>query len=102
MASTFNAKCVHKDGKAELKIGIDKNAKIIDGDGQTVTFKNIDGSDAKIDKKNIIGMPDNVSETNKLITQDDLKSMMKEINDIMESAKALARIVGGLDDDSDE
>ena len=68
MASTFNAKKVHKDGKAELTIGLDENAKIIDGEGSTLKIRNIDGTDAKIAKENIPGMPDNVSETNKLIT----------------------------------
>lgn len=102
MASSFNAKCVHKDGKTELKIGVDENAKIIDADGKTIQFKNTDGSNAKIDKNNIVGMPDNVSETNKLITHDDLKNVMKEVIDIIDSAKTLAKILGIEIDDSKE
>lgn len=94
MASTFNTKCVHKDGKSELKIGIDENSKIIDGNGKIVKITNNDGTDAKIAKENIIGMPENVSETNKLVTQEDLKQMMKNVSEIMESAKELAKILG--------
>lgn len=94
MASTFNTKCVHKDGKSELKIGIDENSKIIDAMGKIVKITNNDGSDAKIAKENIIGMPENVSETNKLVTQEDLKQMMKNVTEIMESAKELAKILG--------
>lgn len=94
MASNFNVKSVHRDGRTELKIGVDENAKIIDADGKVIQFKNTDGSDAKIDKHNIVGMPENVSDSNKLITQDDLKYMMKEILEIMDSAKTLAKIIG--------
>lgn len=94
MASSFNAKCVHKDGKTELKIGIDESAKIVNADGEVIQFKNSDGTDAKIDKKNIVGMPENVSDENKLITQADLRKMIKEITDIIDSAKTLASIVG--------
>lgn len=94
MASSFNAKCVHKDGKTELKIGIDESAKIVNADGEVIQFKNSDGTDAKIDKKNIVGMPENVSDENKLITQADLRKMIKEITDIIDSAKTLANIVG--------
>lgn len=102
MASSFNAKCVHKDGRTELKIGVDENAKIIDANGKVIQFKNTDGTKAKIDKNNIIGMPENVSDTNKLITQEDLKNMIKEVVDIMDSAKALAKILGLEIDDTKE
>ena len=97
MASKFNVKTVHKDGKSELTIGVDENAKTIDGVGDTLVIKNADGSDAKIAKENIVGMPSNVSETNKLVTQEDLKKMMDNIKDIMQAANELAQIVGGLD-----
>lgn len=101
MASSFNIKCVHRDGKTELKIGMDESAKIIDADKEIIQFKNADGTDAKIDKKNIIGMPDDVSEDNKLITQKDLKNMAKNLMDIMESTKELAAVLG-LDITSDK
>ena len=99
MASTFNTKAVHKDGKAELKIGIDDNAKIIDGVGDEFIIKNSDGTNAKIAKENIPYIPDNASDKNKLVTQDDLKSMMKNIKDIISSANELAKIVCTLDDE---
>ena len=53
MASTLNAKTVHKDGKTELKIGLDKDSKILEGHEGTLTIKNADGSDAKIARENI-------------------------------------------------
>ena len=97
MASKFNIKTVHKDGKAELTIGLDENAKTIDGIGNEVLITNEDGTAAKIAKSNIIGMPDNVSEENKLVTQKDLRDMMKNIQEIIDAANELAKIVGGLD-----
>jgi len=48
MASVYNLKGVHKDGKAELKIGLDENSKIIDGVGKEIIFKNDDDSPAII------------------------------------------------------
>lgn len=101
MASTLNAKTIHRDGKAEVKLGLDENAKILEGEGDELIIKNIDGSDAKIAKENIIGMPTNVSDDNKLVTQADLKAMMANIKDIIDSANELAKIVGGLNDGSD-
>ena len=101
MASTLNAKTIHRDGKAEVKLGLDENAKILEGEGDELIIKNIDGSDAKIAKENIIGMPTNVSDDNKLVTQADLKAMMANIKDIIDSANELAKIVGGLDNGSD-
>lgn len=98
MASTFNAKKVHKDGKSELTIGVDENAKTLDGIGNTLSIKNADGTNAKIAKENIPFLPDNVSETNKLVTQEDLKEMMTELTNIMESTIKLAKIVGGYND----
>lgn len=98
MASTLNAKTIHRDGKAEIKLGLDNNAKILEGEGNELVIKNTDGTDAKIAKENIIGMPFNVSEENKLVTQSDLKAMMANIKDIIDSANELAKIVGGLDD----
>ena len=97
MASKFNVKTVHKDGKAELTIGVDENAKTIDGIGNKIIIKNEDGSAAKIAKENIIGMPENVSDENKLVTQKDLNDMMKNIQDIMNAANELAKIVGNID-----
>ena len=94
MASTFNAKKVHKDGKSELTIGIDENAKTIDGIGDTLKITNADGTATKIAKENIVGMPENVSETNKLVTQEDLNKIIKGVTEIMESAKELAKILG--------
>ena len=98
MASKFNIKTVHKDGKSELTIGIDENAKTIDGIGNEVFISNEDGSPAKISKENIVGMPENVSDDNKLVTQKDLRDMMKNIQDIIDSANELARIVGSIDE----
>lgn len=103
LASSFNVKSVHRDGKAELKIGIDSNTKILDGIGDYLLVKNEDGTPAKISNVNIIGMPENVSESNKLVTQADLKEMMKKVNSALESTnetisalKELASIVGGF------
>ena len=42
-------------------------------------------------------MPENVSETNRLVTQQDLKDMMENISNIMNAAERLAIIVGGID-----
>lgn len=97
MASTLNAKTIHRDGKAEVKLGLDENAKILEGEGKAFIIKNADGSDAKIAKENIIGMPDNASDENKLVTQSDLRAMMTNIKDIIDSANELAKIVGGID-----
>lgn len=97
MASTLNAKTIHRDGKAEVRLGLDENAKILEGEGSELIIKNIDGSDAKIAKENIIGMPENASDENKLVTQADLRAMMSNIKDIIDSANELAKIVGGLD-----
>ena len=101
MASSFNAKAVHRDGKAELKIGIDDNAKIIDGMGNEILFKNVDGTPATISAENIPFIPKDVDENNKLITENDLKKMMKNINDAisnmqdaMDALYQLAEIVG--------
>ena len=80
MASTFSVKKVHRDGKTELTIGIDENAKTIDGIGKEIIIRNVDGSPAKIANENIVGMPENVSETNKLVTQEDVNKMMAKIN----------------------
>ena len=102
MASKFNIKSVHKDGKSELTIGVDENAKTIDGVGNEIKITNADGSDAKIAKENIPGMPSNVSDKNKLVTQEDLKKMMDSIPDIMAAANELAQIVGGIDDNPKE
>lgn len=103
MASIFNLKGVHKDGKAELKIGIDENSKTIDGIGNQVIFKNEDGSSAIISAENIPYMPENASEDNKLVTQKDLQDMSKKIIEAMkaqaESLNALAelaKIVGSI------
>jgi len=94
MASNFNMKCAHKDGKSQLTIGVDENSKTIEGINDELIIKNKDGSAAKISKENIPGMPDDVSEENKLITQKDLQEMFKNISDIMDSAGKLAEIVG--------
>ena len=104
MASTFSVKKVHRDGKTELTIGVDENAKTIGGFGKEIIIKNVDGSPAKIANENIVGMPENVSETNKLVTQEDLNKMMVKINNAIkyqdESMKELlelAKIVGMSD-----
>lgn len=104
MASSFNAKAVHRDGKAELKIGIDSNSKTINGVGDEVLIKNEDGTPAKISIYNVPYIPESASEDNKLVTQDDLKKMMKNINDAitnmqdaMDSLMQLAEIVGITD-----
>lgn len=101
MASSFNVKAVHRDGKAELKVGLDNNSKIFNGNGNEILISNEDGSPATISVYNIPYMPENVSEENKLVTQDDLKKMMKTINeamtsmqDAMGSLMELAAIVG--------
>lgn len=103
MASTLNAKTIHRDGKAELKLGLDNNSKILEGEGTEFIIKNADGTNAKIAKENIVGMPDNVSEKNKLVTQNDLNKMANEIHkalaaqaESMQSIIHLAKIVGGL------
>ena len=96
MASKFNIKTVHCDGKSELKIGIDENAKIIDGIGNEFLIKNEDGTPAKISTENIPFMPEDVSEDNKLVSQKDLKKMMENIQDIIDAADNLAKIVGGI------
>ena len=44
MASSFNVKSVHRDGKSELRIGLDENAKIIKGNEDEVYFTNTDGT----------------------------------------------------------
>ena len=98
MASKFNAKQVSWDGKTKLILGEDENSKIIEGKDNEFIIKNTDGSYAFIAPENIPGMPDNVNEDNKLVTQNDLKEMMKNINDIIESANNLAKIVGGFED----
>lgn len=102
MASSINAKSIHRDGKSKVMIGLDENSKILEGSGKTLKITNNDGSAAKISNENIIGMPDNVSDRNKLVTQEDLKKMMKNIEDIIESANQLAKIVGGLDNEEEE
>lgn len=99
MASSYNLKSVHRDGKSELKIGIDKTAKIIEGTEKELHIKNADGTNAVISRENIPCIPSNASEKNKLVTQEDLKAMLENITDIIESANALAKIVGGLDDE---
>ena len=103
MASVFNLKGVHKDGKAELKIGLDKNAKIIDGEGNEIVFRNDDGTPAKISKENLPFIPDNLSEKNCLVTQEDLKQIIKYVNDALKSVSdaeialnELSKIVGDL------
>jgi len=98
MASKFNIKSVHKDGKSELTIGVDENAKTLDGVGDTLVIKNNDGSNAKLAKENLPFVPEDASEDNKLVTQQELKAMMRNIRDIIDSANELAKIVGGLDD----
>lgn len=103
MASSFNAKAIHRDGKAEIKIGLnDDNVKIIEGIGTEFLIKNNDGTSAHIAKENIIGMPENVSEKNKLVTQKDLSDMMKNIQDIFEATTNLAKIVGGINEDGEK
>lgn len=99
MASTLNAKTIHRDGKAEIKLGLDNNAKILEGKGNELIIENTDGTPAKIAPENIVGMPEGVSDTNKLVTQADLKRMYDLINDIKDSAEELGRIVGGIDGD---
>lgn len=101
MASNFNIKSVHKDGKSELKIGVDSNAKIISGIDNQVIFQNTDGTPALISSYNIPCIPIDADENNKLVTQEDLKKMMKNINeamssmqDAMDSLIELAQIVG--------
>lgn len=96
MASNFNIKSVHRDGKSELKIGVDENAKIIDGIGKEILIKNEDGSPAKIAAENIPYMPEDVSEENRLVSQKDLKEMMQNIQDIIDATNNLAKIVGGI------
>lgn len=98
MASKFNARQISWDGKAKVILGEDENSKVIEGNGEEFIIKNLDGTDAKIAKENIPYLPKDVSETNKLVTQNDLKEMMKNINDIIESANNLAKIVGGFED----
>lgn len=105
MASTFNAKIIHKDGKAEIKLGIDENAKIIEGSKNKIIFKNQDGTDAKIAKENIPFIPESASEENRLVTMEDLNLMKREITKAyksqLESLQALtelAKIVGNLDE----
>jgi hypothetical protein len=95
MASTFNAKTIHKDGKTELRIGLDDNSKILEGNKDELIIKNPDGSDAKIAKENIVGMPNDVSEENKLVTQKDLEAMLDEIKNITTSAQNLSNILNG-------
>ena len=106
MASTLNVKTIHRDGKAEIKLGLDNNSKIFEGEGNELLVKNIDGTPAKIDKKNIIGRPDTVSEKNKLVTQDDLNKMAIEIHkalsaqaESMQSILQLAKIVCGQNEE---
>ena len=96
MASNFNIKSVDREGKSELKIGVDENAKIIDGIGNEIIIKNEDGSPSKIASENIPYMPDDVSEENRLVSQKDLKEMMKNIEDIIDATNNLAKIVGGI------
>lgn len=105
MASNFNIKSVHRDGKSELKIGVDENAKIIDGIGKEILIKNEDGSPAKIAVENIPYMPENISENNKLVTQSDLEKMKTEIlkaykaqAESLEALMNLEKIVGGLNE----
>lgn len=109
MASIYNMKGAHKDGKAEFKIGIDENSKIIDGIGNEIKITNQDGSPAKISKENIPFLPDDVSESNKLVTEKDLKDMMTKINNALKSQAEsmtalleLARIVGAYDNEKGE
>lgn len=106
MASNFNIKSVHRDGKTELKIGVDENSKIINGIGNKIIINNTDGTPAIISNYNIPCIPNDASEDNKLVTQDDLKKMMKNINDAinsmqdaMDSIQTLAHIVGLIDDE---
>lgn len=101
MASSINAKSIHRDGKSRIMIGVDENSKTLEGDGKILKITNKDGSAAKISNENIIGMPDDVSEKNRLVTQEDLKKMMKNIEDIIESANQLAKIVGGLEEEEE-
>jgi len=107
MASSFNIKSVHREGKAELKIGIDENAKIIDGIGKEVIIKNEDGTPAILSNLNINCIPENANENNKLVTEEDLRKMVDQIqkaiqstNDTLEALNQLASIVGT--DDSDD
>lgn len=102
MASSINAKIIHRDGKSQVKLGLDENSKVLEGNGNILQIKNVDGSNAKIAKENIPGMPDNVSEKNKLVTQDDLRAMMKNISEIIENANELAAIIGEKIDDVSE
>lgn len=99
MASTFNAKTVHKDGKAELKIGIDKNAKILEGNENILVIKNSDGSRAELSTQNIPCIPEDATKDNPLVTQKDLDEMKKYIGEIISAANSLARIVGSSDDE---
>lgn len=101
MASSFNVKAVHRDGKAELKVGLDNNSKIFNGNGNEILISNEDGSPATISVYNIPYIPETASEDNKLVTQDDLKKMMKNINEAMNnmqeamgSLMELAYIIG--------
>ena len=101
MASNFNIKSVHRDGKTELKIGVDETAKIISANHDEVLFSNSDGTSAIISLYNIPCIPMDAGEDNKLVTQNDLKKMMKNINDAMnnmqeamDSMMELAQIVG--------
>lgn len=106
MASVFNLKGVHRDGKSELKIGVDENAKIIDGIGDEIIFKNDDGTPARISLENFPFLPNNVNEKNKLVSQEDLQKIVNQIqtaiqstNETMQSLLDLSKIVGGLSND---
>ena len=46
MASSINAKSIHRDGKS-IMIGVDENSKILEGDGKILKITNKDGSAAK-------------------------------------------------------
>lgn len=101
MASSFNVKSVHRDGRAELKVGLDDNSKIFSGQGDEVIIRNNDGSPAVISVYNIPYMPENVNENNKLVTQDDLRAMMEKVKEAMDSMEdamsslmELSQIVG--------
>lgn len=108
MASVYNLKGVHKDGKAELKIGLDENSKIIDGVGKEIIFKNDDDSPAIISIQNMPYIPEDANEKNKLVTQKDLQDMSRKLyeamraqNESMEALIELAKIVGSIDNGGD-
>lgn len=97
MASSINAKVIHRDGKANIKLGLDEtNSKILKGDGDFLKIENSDGSSAKISAENIPFIPDDLSDENRLVSQKELREMMKNIKDIMDAASELAKIVGGI------